>query len=54
MQPPSERVLLEWSRAPGWLTRVVDNGDGTEDVIELFQGQEVERYRREARFERQP
>lgn len=37
---------IEYSRRPGWLTRVELNSDGSREVIESFKGQEVERYRR--------
>ena len=46
--PPSERVVVELPRGDGTVTRVVDNGDGTEDVISLWCGKELERYTRPA------
>lgn len=52
MQPSDPRVLLELSRGGGYHTRIEDNGDGTESVVSLYRGQELERYTRPARLVR--
>lgn len=43
MQQGEPVAVMEWSRSPGWLTRVERYEDGSREVIELFKGQEVER-----------
>jgi hypothetical protein len=41
-----ERIILEVANSDHTVTRIVDNGDGTEDVISLIDGRELERYSR--------
>jgi hypothetical protein len=43
-------ILLELPRHDGTITRVERNADGTESVVSLYCGQELERYTRPARF----
>jgi hypothetical protein len=47
IDPTAPTVLVELDRGDGTVTRVEDNGDGTEDVVSLQRdGRELERYTR--------
>jgi hypothetical protein len=47
---PTPTLLFDLDRGGGYHTRVERNADGTESVVSLYCGKELERFTRPARF----